>query len=336
MYASLVMAVSPKSWRLTLWMVSIALGISASVMADEEAVAWLEGMTNAARELSYHGTFVYQQGNQSQTLQIIHAVTEQGEFERLVAISGQTREVIRSGDKVTCILPENSSIVVEQANTPRPFQSIPLERLAQLQQYYRIELGRRERIAGRFAQEVAILPKDVYRYGQRLWLDEQTRLPLQSAVLDEEGRVLEKLFFTSLEVVNQIAPEMLQPAVGQHDQVLELERQPPQRLVTHSPHAAWQAADIPPGFALKIRRRHFLPNKFNQVEHHVYSDGLASISVFIEPEHEAEGVQAGVSRIGGVNVFALSHAGHFITALGEVPEITVRQVAQAMREVSAP
>lgn len=327
MYVSLAM-VRNVNWRG--WLFCCLTGWTLLASAEDEAVSWLESMAEASHQLSYIGSFVYQQGDTLQTMRIIRSVGADGEHERLVATSGQTREVIRAQDRVTCILPENSSIVVEQANTPRPFTAIPIEHLAILGDYYTIRMAGRDRIAGMFARQIDIIPRDGYRYGQRLWLDENSRLLLRSEVFNEQGEILEMLMFTSLEVHETIDPELLKPKVSEQDQVLELERgQLPRRTMSRVP-AGWESTDIPPGFQQKVQRRHFLPNKFYQVEHHVYSDGLASVSVFIEKRDEEDEGVVGTSRIGGVNVFGHLHNGHLITVLGEVPNITVKQIAESM------
>ena len=328
MFGSLAM-VRSANWR---WMAFCCLtGWAVLASAEDEAIAWLESMAEASHQLSYVGTFVYQQGDNLQTMRIIRSVTEEGEHERLVATSGQTREVIRARDRVTCILPENSSIVVEQANTPRPFTAIPVDRLAFLSEYYSIRMAGKGRVAGMDARQIDIIPKDGYRYGQRLWLDEQSRLLLRSEVFNEQGETLEMLMFTTLEVRETIDPEWLQPRVNERDQVLELERGQPRRSMNRAP-AAWESMNIPPGFQQRTQRRHFLPNKFYQVEHHVYSDGLASVSVFIEQRDEEGEHVIGASRIGGVNVFGHLYNDHLITVLGEVPMSTVRQIAESMVE----
>lgn len=332
MFVSLVMAQIRR--RLLGVCSGLALLLVLPVQASDDAIVWLEEMAQAVHQLSYVGTFIYQQGDSLQTLRIIRSVTDEGEFERLVSMSGQTREVIRARDRVTCILPEDSSIVLEQANTPRPFTAIPIERLAFLGDYYEIRLGGSERIAGLVARQVDILPRDPYRFGQRIWLDEQSRLPLRAEVFNEQGVVLEQLIFTSLEIRDEIPGEMLQPQVGARDQILELEHDPLPRSTMRRSPPAWQSTDLPPGFNQKVQRRHFLPNKFYQVEHHVYSDGLASVSVFIEQRDDDERILLGASRIGGVNIYGHVHNGYLITVLGEVPVVTVQRIARSMVQVS--
>ena len=197
-------------------------------------------------------------------------------------------------------------------------------------------LGEHERVAGMKARQIHIVPRDRYRYGQRLWVAETSHLPLRSEVVDEQGNIIEMLIFTSLEVRDSIPADMLQPTVGEHDQIFELAHQEPSRRAARRSPPGWESIDLPPGFRQKVQRRHFLPNKFSQVEHHVYSDGLASVSVFIEQQDQEEQPLVGASRIGGVNIYGHLHNGHAITVLGEVPGVTVRQIAESMVQVSPP
>ena len=71
--------------------------------------------------------------------------------------------------------------------------------MARLDDHYRLSLGGEERIAGRAAVRLDVEPLDDMRYGQRLWLDKRTALPLKQMLLDTEGRVLETFQITDIE-----------------------------------------------------------------------------------------------------------------------------------------
>ena len=119
----------------------LTLCATQSLQAADDAAAWLERMIQAAHQLNYSGTFVYQQGDSLQSMKIIHAVSEHGESERMVSLTGPNREVIRNREKVTCYLPENSSIVVEAASsTPRSFPLHLPSDLGQLRAHYDIHV----------------------------------------------------------------------------------------------------------------------------------------------------------------------------------------------------
>jgi negative regulator of sigma E activity len=65
----------------------------------------------------------------------------------------------------------------------------------------------------------------------------------------------------------------------------------------------WEIGELPPGFQLKHHNRYTSPDHFDQLEHLVYGDGLATISVYIEPAGSGEDVIEGGSRRGAVNAF---------------------------------
>ncbi len=123
-------------------------------------------------------------------------------------------------------------------------------------------------------------PRDQYRYGQNIWLSEENGLLLRAEVLDEQGQIVEQVVFTSLELHEQIPPEMLAPETKNPGQIVELGREP-ESLALAEGQARWLVTALPPGFHQDVERLHYLPHKSRPVEHHLYSDGLASVSVFI-------------------------------------------------------
>ncbi len=310
-------------------------GLSSPLLAADEAVAkWLERMVQAAHQLNYTGTFVYQQGGSLQTMQIIHAVDDDGEHERLVSLSGPPREVIRDHDKVTCILPEDSSMVVEQAGRPRSFPLIEPSLIEPLRQHYDFKLRGSDRIAGLNGRHIAIIPRDQYRYGQNIWLAEDSGLLLRAEVLDEEGGIVEQVMFTSLELRDQIPPQMLAPQTENPGRILELDGKQ-EKLLSPDERVRWQVTMLPSGFKQDMERLHYLPNKSEPVEHHLYSDGLASVSVFIEKsDDEVTGDFTGSSRMGGVNAYGRRLNGHLVTVVGEVPLLTVKQIAESIEALA--
>ena len=97
------------------------------------------------------------------------------------------------------------------------------------------------------------------------------------------------------------------------------------------PHdTGWVVGKLPPGFSKIMEGFRSLRGKREPVAHLVFSDGLVAVSVFIEPLAAVPGQTAGAMRQGGLNVFALRLDDHFVTALGEAPAVTVRQIAQSV------
>jgi sigma-E factor negative regulatory protein RseB len=72
-------------------------------------------------------------------------------------------------------------------------------------------------------------------------------------------------------------------------------------------------------------------DKSRPVGQQVYSDGLAAVSVFIEPlAGRTEPFQPGLSSIGAVNIYTREVASHSVTVLGETPAASVRRIAQSV------
>lgn len=308
------------------------LFLAQPALAVDDITVWLGKMVQAAHELNYTGTFVYQQGEALQSMHIVHAVDEEGEHERLVSLSGPASEVIRERDKVTCILPEANSLVVKHAGQPRTFPLIPPEEVDNLRHFYDIRLLGAERIAGKNARQIAIVPRDQYRYGQNIWLAEENGLLLKTQIVGEKGQLIEQVMFTSLELRDEIPASMLEPQTKNPAKVVELV--PPEGDQPVSPEmspSAWVVMDLPAGFKQKMTRLHSLPKKHQPVEHHLYSDGLASVSVFIEHDDKDGKSFIGSSRLGGVNAYSRQLGKHLATVVGEVPPVTVKRIAESIQ-----
>ena len=298
--------------------------------ASEDAHYWLNRMSLAVQSLDYTGTFVYLHDGQLETMRIIHRLDESGEQERLVSLNGAVREVIRDNESVTCILADNRSIKVGKSRERKPFPRTLPQDLDAVSQNYRFELLGTERMVGRPSRVVAIMPKDVYRYGYRFWIDEATHMLLKSDLTTPDGHTLEQLMFTSLHVGPDIPDKELQASSQDEDYTwYELENGDKEKTKAHKP--IWRVNWLPDGFI----RTHYVyePMPPGKVTHMVYSDGLASVSVYIEETGEDMDVIQGLSTMGAVNAYGLRTQGRQITAVGEVPAETVQMIVESVRYV---
>lgn len=319
------------------WICALAMVVPAMAAASEprDARAWIERMVQAVQGLAYEGTFVYSHGDQLEAMRILHRADGEAERERLVSLTGAAREILRDNDAVTCILPDSRSVVVEKRRA-RGYLPEGLLRLPEgLERHYEFVLGGADRMAGRPAQVIAVQPRDGYRYGYRLWLNRETALLLKADLLDERGRAVEQMMFTSLEVRPDIPPERLEPSVSGRG--YEWFRVPePHAAAPESPAPReWSVRELPPGFRMAMHAEHGLPTSRMPVEHLMYTDGLASVSVYIERPGQDVEMLRGPSRMGAVNAFGLEVDGHQVTAVGEVPERTVELIARAVRHAPA-
>jgi sigma-E factor negative regulatory protein RseB len=262
-------------------------------------------------------------------MQIYHGTDGKTERDRLITLDGASREVVRQDGKVTCILPDHKAVVVDEAGPPPLPFNVPT-RVDQLESFYLPKVTGAERIAGHSARKIVLAPRDVYRYGQTLWLDEENGLLLKAELRDENGKVVEQLMFTRLKVYDgPLPPEVLKPQSPAKD--LTWYAQDPKAAAAAAPlESPWTLTELPGGFREEVRRSHAMPGAPTPVEHRVFSDGLASVSVFIEAAKGHKAAPPRNMRKGALNAYTRHMGDYKVTVLGDVPEATVRLIGDGV------
>ncbi len=308
------------------------LCIGDTAAADNpEAKAWLQKMSSAARKYNYEGVFIYLHGNRLQAVRIVHSVEKEKEHERLVLLNGLQREVLRSNGKVTYITPKNSARKVEQRrNHPRPgFPLLSPQRIDKLIESYDVILSGQDRVAGRTTQRLTIKPRDKLRYGYRLWLDHETGLLLKTELLSRQLNIPEQFMFTTVRFLDSVPAALLEPKLDGNK--FTFYRNHPDETGAVTP-PSWHPAELPRGFELSAHRHFPGADKQSPMEQLIYSDGLSSVSVFIEPLKPEQKPLQGPSSLGVVNAFGATHDHFQVIALGEVPPATVRKIATSIQK----
>ncbi len=262
-------------------------------------------------------------------MRIIHKVDENGVQERIVSLTGFAREVIRDKNSVTYILPDDESVMVEKSS-PRQFKISQLpEQINKVSEYYIFSIAGQDRVANRSTWVVNILPKDDYRYGYQLWIDLKSKLLLKSELKNKAGIALEEFFFVKFQVVEEIPDDWLKPEVSGvgytwHDNSSE-------DVPVYQGDISWKATWMPDGFVMSAQEKQSVDESQMPVEHLMYSDGLATVSIFVEKLNKPVDVVTGSSSMGGVNTFStITDSYHLITAVGEVPGDTVKLFAKSV------
>lgn len=311
---------------------ALALAAAGTARAQDEqdsAEALLMRMSRAVEELNYDGVFVYQRGGETDSMRIIHRRDGTRSRERLFSLSGTAREVIRDGETVTCIFPEDRAVLVERGRSREYFPTAFTTPVEHMSASYRLSVAGVDRVAGRETRVVAIDPTASDRYGYRLWLDRETGLLLRSNVVDTGGELLEEVMFTQIAFPETLDDVLLQPAVDSSGfQRITRDETP---VTAQDGHDEWDVGWLPRGFALRDRAVGPIATSRMPVEHMVFSDGLAMVSVFVEKLGAADAGQLhGFSSMGAVNAFSTVSDAYQITAVGEVPRQTVRQIAASV------
>lgn len=301
-----------------------------TVQAEPASIELLERMSQAATQLNYEGVFAYQSGKTFQSVRIYHRNDDGNESERLISLNGSAREVLRSNDTVTCINPEGKQVNVSQRPLGHGFPSDLPRRLRSATPFYELVMGDEDRIAGKLTQRLEIKPVDNYRYGYRLWMDKETDLLLKSELIDENDEVLETFEFTVIDTGVDIRDIDLAPQMSGNEMVWH--RTEPGEMTTQDlvAFSYWQAKWLPEGFTLIAHQNRLRANNGAHIEQRVYSDGLSSVSVFIEKMRSQHSHFYGGSHMGAVNAFGSVIHAHFVTVVGEVPAVTVEKIGAAI------
>ena len=309
---------------------SVAIGLFVVEASAQEAREWLDRMNRAVEELNYQGTFVHVLGAAAETLHIIHRNHEGSIGERIVSLDGVGREIIRQQDEVQCTLPDRRVVLLEVRRDLSPLVAALPSYSEELEPHYELKLYSTDRVAKRQTQVLEIKPRDEFRYGYMLWLDSETAMPLKSQLTDENGEIVEQILFTEIELLESIPASALEPTIDTEG--FEWLRPPESTELTSevAPNVPWRAASLPGGFKLSVATQSPIAGSEYPVEHLVYSDGLATVSVFIENPNSKAEVGDGFSNVGSTNAYSLTTRGRKVTAVGEVPRQTVRTIASSL------
>ena len=316
--------------RRALWIAFIwcLIAIPAVGAADEEVFDWLERMGAAMDQMDYQGTFVYVHKDEVESMRITHMVDERGIHERLVSVSGTPREVVRDARGVRWFAGEDHKILANSAVDRTFFPELPLGDRRQAAESYQFRLANRQRIAGHTAQRVDIVPKDQYRYGYSLWLEQQSSLLLQWELTGNKGETLAKLMFTELKMGSEIDKGELRSHAPE-DAVQSVKSTPIGAGHKAREPSSWQPASLPSGFRLTSHRQQEQQDGVS-FEHLVYSDGIATVSVYVETAQQDPALNLGLGQLGTTHVFSRRLGGEVITVLGDVPAATVKLIAQSV------
>jgi sigma-E factor negative regulatory protein RseB len=298
--------------------------------ANQEAEHWLNKMTVAVDSLNYEGTMILIHDNHVETMHVLHGSDPRGAKERLVSLTGEAREVIRNPDVLTCIWPGSHYVMVARGRTRTGIPTRLLGEVDRLSEHYDLVVSGTDRIAGLACKMIEINPKDNFRYGYRLCIDEQSGILLKSVMLDPESHPIEHVMFTDLRLLDHIPDTQFETHVADEGYTWHTVAAQDQNSMRH-PDLAWKIARMPPGFQISENVKRQIAANPQPVQHIILSDGLASVSVFIDnAEIGNEAFFTGLTGRGSMHAYSRNVNNHHVTVVGEVPEITVELIAQSI------
>jgi sigma-E factor negative regulatory protein RseB len=324
--------------------IAIAAALPLSAVAQDKARAtagtpptrteaqWLQAIQSAAQRLNFAGTVVYQQGGEVRASRIVHMFDGSVSHERVQMLDGRPREFVRRDDEVMCLFPDAKRVVFEKRLTEDAFPAISSAPPAEVLERYSLLLGRIERAAGIDCQMIRIEPKDTLRYGYRLCVDPVSGLLLKAQTLNDKREVLEQMAFTDVKLDVAFDKALVKPSWATDGWAVDRS----EHKMVDLAKLGW-SVPVPQGFrkvrefARKIGVSSGTPRKALQA---VYSDGLATLSVFIEPGI-GDTVSETAQTQGPTSVYAHRVGDALVTVIGEAPPATIKAVAKAV-EFRAP
>jgi sigma-E factor negative regulatory protein RseB len=312
-----------------LLVMTVSLGVSAQVAADagSDPRNWLTRAQSAARTLNYSGVFVHTQGGQQSTSRITHVLHNGEEHEKIESLDGPFRQYHRRGNETICYMPDDKAVKIDRRITGRFFPQLINSSADTIAQNYDIRLGAQDRVAGFDCRWIHIEPRDQLRHPQRLCSEMASGLLLRAKLVNANQEILEEFRFTDLRMGSRIAREVL-VAKSQSP-----ERKRSRELLPESAVAAatgWTVKTPPAGFRQVAELRRTIAGRKSPVNHLVLSDGLASVSVFVEPLPPGQTVSEATSSAGCSSIFVASQGENMVTVLGEVPPATAQLVGRGL------
>lgn len=293
---------------------------------------WLHRLAAAAAGTSYEGTMVFSTGSTMSTTRVARYCQGKDIYEHHESLDGPPRLIYRHNQLVHTLWPQKKMAVVQQRDVLAPFPALPVggDALAA----YELRIEGTDRIASHASQMMLLEPRDPYRYAQRLWAETSTGLMLRADVLDRNGRVLESVAFTDLKTGVRPQATAITEAMSKLDGYRVIKTDMSR---TKLESEGWRVNVPITGFKQiscvkrPIHDEQARPDS-PMIVQSVYSDGLAHVSVFIEP-FDASRHKPMMSSWGASSTLAEQRADAWVTVVGDVPMETIKRFAGAVERL---
>lgn len=280
-----------------------------------------------AKSLSYSGLLITESGKYSQTSRLLHQSTGGNEFEVLERLDGQPAKWIRHNDQIQCVIPDRKMILTDRRHTSVSFPRVLAEAngASMLERLYSISELPGRRVAGRAVRVLKLSPSDDMRYEYRLYLDRENKLLLRSELYSPQGEVLENVGFKEISFEPALIenPSLMKAGPGWRTSSTEVRSLDSNELPYDLPDLAF-------GFK-KTDTVCRVKSKDEQIHQTVYSDGLSTLSVFIQKHQANHSMPQVPMSHGAVMSKSETQGGHMVTVLGEVPEKTLVLFLKSVR-----
>lgn len=286
----------------------------------EGARQMLGKMMQAMEGLNYQGTVALFRNGKLETMKFSHAVNGDVQQERLLLLNSPMREMIRNDDAVWCVYLDSKKMVIDHRPVRQSFLMDLPENLAELDQFYTFAITGGEKIATLSAKVILIEPRDNHRYARKIWIGQESYLPLKFELINRNGEAMEQAMFTELQVKESL------PLVdfNNHHNFFVQHIHKPEPLSFDQ--TGFVLKNLPKGFEKIQFTRIPMHGAKKPTEHLLLSDGFSTISVYLEQGNMSSQIKQ--RSVGAVNSYSRSLTNdYYLTVMGEVPAKTVQFIS---------
>ncbi len=316
--------------RLWVLQVGVTLGLWVGVLGSSAAQAltvdeWLTQTQEATRGRAYTGTLVVSAGEELSVSKVWHVCDRTTQMERVDSLSGPARTTIRRNGDVITFVPDKKVAYTDQRES---LGLLPMRWRAKgqsMDRLYRLRESGQQRVAGHDARVVELVPHDASRWGYRIWTELQTGIVIKMQTLDQRGGVLEQVAFSELQLGAPVSMQALEQRMNNTEGYVVK----PRTLKKNTwPTFVRDKPEPLLGFtALSCYQRTDAEASTNPDRAHcVFSDGLASVSVFVEPL-KADAAPKQTVR-GATHVVTQALGPYWVSAMGEAPPETLVRLSK--------
>ncbi len=316
---------------LAAWTGLAAGGAPAAPAADDangrELRAWLQRVHDAAVHSNYVGTLVNWAGGTVTSNRVAHYLDAQRELERVDALDGESRGMLRVGDQVRTVWPKERVAIMEPRDPRATFPALVSGGEQRIPEFYELRSLPPERVAGHDAERMLLHARDHLRFDQMIWTDRASGLLLRVDT-QNDGHTIESSAFSEVSIGVRPQPEVVLAALRQSEGYRQMR---PGVERTRLDAEGWQLnGPLPAGFQPLGCVRRALPVNGPaggdvRMLQAIFTDGLTHVSVFIEPYAPQRHKAAGLTVIGATHTLMRRSGDDWLTAVGDVPPPTLEK-----------
>lgn len=303
---------------------------AASAVESRSINDWLMRMHEASRKRSYIGTFVVSSGGAMSSAKIWHVCEGDQQMERVETLTGAPRSIFRHNDQVVTFMPDHKVVRSEKRESLGMFPQLLQSADGRIADYYKVKQEGAERVAGVEADIVLLVPKDGMRFGYRVWTEQKKGLVVKLQTLDTDGKVLEQAAFSELQLDAPVKMDKLLQMMGKVDGY-RVEK--PVLVKTTASAEGWVLKAPVAGFKpMSCYKRPATANPAPGEEplQWIFSDGLASVSIFVEPFDRQRHDRESSLSMGATQTITRQLDAYWVTVMGEVPMATLKLFANGL------